>query len=95
MPYKNRKYSSSRKISHLRPNDRFGFIPIRRQAWLSASFCGCNNAISNNFISNNFITYSSDKCFALVKKELIEIEKRQVVITDSVLKVWLNKELRM
>ena len=32
---------------------------------------------------------------SLVKKELIEIEKRQVVITDPVLKVWLNKELRM
>ena len=32
---------------------------------------------------------------ALVKKELIEIEKRQVVISDPVLKVWLNKELRM
>ena len=56
MPYKNRKAPSSRKISHLRPNDRFGFIPIRRQAWLSASFCGFNNAISNNFISNNFIS---------------------------------------
>ena len=51
--------------------------------------------VCNNFISNNFITYSSDKCFALVKKELIEIEKRQVVISDPVLKVWLNKELRM
>ena len=46
-------------------------------------------------VCNNFITYSSDKCFALVKKELIEIEKRQVVIPDPVLKVWLNKELRM
>ena len=51
--------------------------------------------VCNNFISNNFITYSSDKCFALVKKELIEIEKRQVVITDAVLIVWLIKELRM
>lgn len=51
--------------------------------------------VCNNFISNNFITYSSDKCFSLVKKELIEIEKRQVVISDPVLKVWLNKELRM
>ena len=30
---------------------------------------------------------------ALVKKELIEIEKRQVVISDPVLKVWLKKEL--
>ena len=30
---------------------------------------------------------------SLVKKELIEIEKRQVVITDPVLKVWLKKEL--
>ena len=26
LPYKNRKASSSRKISHLRSNDRFGFI---------------------------------------------------------------------
>lgn len=51
--------------------------------------------VCNNFISNNFITYRSDKCFALVKKELIEVEKRQVVIPDPVLKVWLNKELRM
>ncbi|HCD92578.1 MAG TPA: AAA family ATPase, partial [Odoribacter splanchnicus] len=30
---------------------------------------------------------------ALVKKELIEIEKRQVVIPDPVMKVWLKKEL--
>lgn len=52
-------------------------------------------SVCNNFISNNFITYRSDKCFALVKKELIEVEKRQVVIPDPVLKVWLKKELRM
>lgn len=32
---------------------------------------------------------------ALVKKELIEIEKRQVVIPDPVLAVWLKRELRM
>lgn len=32
---------------------------------------------------------------ALVKKELIEIEKRQVVIPDPVLKVWLKRELGM
>ena len=51
--------------------------------------------MEGSIVCNNFITYSSDKCFALVKKELIEIEKRQVVITDPVLKVWLNKELRM
>lgn len=30
---------------------------------------------------------------ALVKKELIEIEKRQVVIPDPVMKMWLKKEL--
>lgn len=30
---------------------------------------------------------------ALVKKELIEVEKRQVIIPDPVLKVWLKKEL--
>ena len=30
---------------------------------------------------------------ALVKKELIEIEKRRVVIPDPVMKVWLEKEL--
>lgn len=30
---------------------------------------------------------------ALIKKELIEIEKRQVVIPDPVMKVWLKKEL--
>ncbi len=30
---------------------------------------------------------------ALVKKELIEIEKRQVVIPDPVMEVWLKKEL--
>lgn len=30
---------------------------------------------------------------ALVKKELIEVERRQVVIPDPVLKVWLRKEL--
>lgn len=30
---------------------------------------------------------------ALVKKELIEIEKRQVVIPDPVMKVWLKREL--
>ena len=30
---------------------------------------------------------------ALVKKELIEIEKRRVVIPDPVMKVWLKKEL--
>lgn len=32
---------------------------------------------------------------ALVKKELIEIEKRQVVIPDPVMEVWLKKELGM
>jgi AAA+ ATPase superfamily predicted ATPase len=32
---------------------------------------------------------------ALVKKELIEIEKRQVVILDPLMRVWLKKELRM
>ena len=32
---------------------------------------------------------------ALVKKELIEIEKRQVVIPDPVMVVWLKKELKM
>ena len=30
---------------------------------------------------------------ALVKKELIEIEKRQIVIPDPVMKVWLKREL--
>lgn len=29
---------------------------------------------------------------ALLKKELIEVENRQVVIPDPVLKVWLKKE---
>ncbi len=32
---------------------------------------------------------------ALIKKELIEVENRQVVIPDPVLKVWLKKELEM
>lgn len=32
---------------------------------------------------------------ALVKKELIEIEKRQVVIPDPVMKVWLKRELKL
>ena len=32
---------------------------------------------------------------ALVKKELVEIEKRQVVIPDPLMRVWLKKELRM
>ena len=30
---------------------------------------------------------------ALVKKELIEVEKRQVVIPDPVMRVWLKKEI--
>lgn len=30
---------------------------------------------------------------ALVKKELIEIEKRQVIIPDPIMKVWLKREL--
>ena len=30
---------------------------------------------------------------ALVKKELIDIEKRQVVIPDPILRVWLEREL--
>lgn len=30
---------------------------------------------------------------ALVKKELIEIEKRQVVISDPIMVVWLKREL--
>ena len=30
---------------------------------------------------------------ALIKKELIEIEKREVTIADPLLKVWLQKEL--
>ena len=34
------------------------------------------------------------KC-ALIKKELIEIEKRQVVITDPVLQIWLKRELML
>lgn len=32
---------------------------------------------------------------ALIKKELIEIEKRQVVIPDPVMAVWLKRELAM
>jgi AAA+ ATPase superfamily predicted ATPase len=32
---------------------------------------------------------------ALVKKELIEVEKRQIVISDPLLAVWLKKELRL
>lgn len=32
---------------------------------------------------------------ALIKKELIEIEKHQVVIPDPVMKIWLEKELRV
>ncbi len=32
---------------------------------------------------------------ALVKKELIEVEKRQTVIPDPVMKVWLKRELGM
>ena len=32
---------------------------------------------------------------ALIKKELIEIEKRQVVIPDPVMEVWLKRELGM
>ncbi len=32
---------------------------------------------------------------ALVKKELIEIEKRQVIIPDPVMVVWLERELGM
>lgn len=32
---------------------------------------------------------------ALVKKELIEVEKRQIVISDPLLAVWLKKKLRM
>lgn len=32
---------------------------------------------------------------ALIKKELIEIEKRQAVIPDPVMKVWLKRELGM
>ena len=30
---------------------------------------------------------------ALIKKELIEIEKRQVAISDPLLRVWLRREL--
>lgn len=30
---------------------------------------------------------------ALIKKELIEVEKRHIFIPDPVLKVWLKKEL--
>ena len=30
---------------------------------------------------------------ALIKKELIEIEKREVVIPDPIMEVWLKKEL--
>lgn len=30
---------------------------------------------------------------ALVKKELIEIEKREVIIPDPIMKVWLKREL--
>ena len=32
---------------------------------------------------------------ALVKKELIEIEKRQVVIPITIMEVWLKRELGM
>lgn len=32
---------------------------------------------------------------ALIKKELIEIDKRRAVIPDPILKVWLQRELRM
>ena len=32
---------------------------------------------------------------ALIKKELIEVEKRKVIIPDPVMKVWLKRELKM
>lgn len=32
---------------------------------------------------------------ALIKKELIEIDKRKAVIPDPIMKVWLQRELRM
>ncbi len=32
---------------------------------------------------------------ALVKKDLIEVEKRQVIIPDPIMKVWLRREFRM
>ena len=32
---------------------------------------------------------------ALVKKELTEVEKRQVIIPDPVMKVWLKREFRI
>nr|MDE6482696.1 ATP-binding protein [Rikenellaceae bacterium] len=30
---------------------------------------------------------------ALIKKELVETERRKVVISDPVLKIWLKREL--
>ena len=65
--------------------------------FLRAVLDGVNSEFTTQEVLNKYHLGSSANVSAikraLVKKELIEIERRQVVIPDPVLKVWLKREL--
>lgn len=65
--------------------------------FLKAIIDGVNREFSSQEVINKYQLGSSANISivkrALIKKELIETEKRQVFISDPVLKVWLKKEI--
>ena len=67
--------------------------------FLRAIIDGVHSEFTTQEILHKYQLGSSDNVStvkrALVKKELVEIEKRQVIIPDPVMAVWLKRELRM
>ena len=65
--------------------------------FLRAVIDGVNREFTSQDVINKYQLGSSANVStikrALVKKEIIEIEKRLVDISDPIMKVWLKKEL--
>ena len=73
-------------------------LTIHQMNFSRAIFDGVHNEFTTQEILHKYQLGSSANVSiikrALVKKELIEIENRQVVIPDPIMKVWLKRELR-
>ena len=74
-------------------------LPTSQMHFLRAIIDGVHSEFTTQEILHKYQLGSSANVStvkrALVKKELVEIEKRQVIIPDPVMAVWLKRELRM
>lgn len=103
------KVVSNRNISYFRLKIKFTNTPLFEKQteslttyqmnFLRAVIDGVHSEFTTQEILHKYQLSSSANVSivkrALVKKELIEIEKRQVVIPDPVMVVWLKRELGM